>query len=229
MLFIVPTPIGNLEDITFRAIRIMKEADVILAEDTRHSGILLKHFNIETKMITYHQHNEHEVTKSLVQRMKAGEKMALVSDAGTPGISDAAFLIVRECLREQVEVHCLPGASAFVPALVVSGFPFEEFIFTGFLPQKKGRQTKLKQLGSEPRTIVLYESPNRLVKLLKEIKEHFGDHRQVSISRELTKIFEETKRGTVQAMIDVFRQKEVKGEIVVVIAPPDKNVTLHTE
>ncbi|HYV93204.1 MAG TPA: 16S rRNA (cytidine(1402)-2'-O)-methyltransferase [Chitinophagales bacterium] len=217
MLFIVPTPIGNLEDITLRAINVLKEVDLILAEDTRHSGVLLKHFGIGTKMISYHQHNEHQITKSLVQRMKSGEKMALISDAGTPGISDAAFLLVRACIHESVPVTCLPGATAFVPALVVSGFPTDEFLFAGFLPQKKGRQTKLKQLASEPRTIVLYESPNRLLKLLEELKELFGTERRVSVSRELTKVFEETKRGTVSELISFYKQKEVKGEIVVIV------------
>ena len=217
MLFIVPTPIGNLEDITLRAISVLKEVNLILAEDTRHSGVLLKHFNIETKMISYHQHNEHQLTESLVLRMKAGEKMAIISDAGTPGISDAAFLLTRECIRQGVQVTCLPGATAFVPALVVSGFPTEEFLFAGFLPQKKGRQTKLKQLAAESRTMVLYESPNRLEKLLEELKAHFGCGRRVSVSRELTKVFEETKRGTAEELLVYFKQKGVKGEIVVAI------------
>jgi 16S rRNA (cytidine1402-2'-O)-methyltransferase len=217
MLFIVPTPIGNLDDITLRAIKVLKEVDLILAEDTRHSGVLLKHFSIETKMVSYHQHNEHQLTKQLVNRMKSGEKMALISDAGTPGISDAAFFLVRECIHEDVQVICLPGATAFVPALVVSGFPTDEFLFAGFLPQKKGRQTKLKQLAEESRTTVLYESPNRLLKLLEELKEFFGEERRVSVSRELTKVFEETKRGTVKELIPLYKQKEVKGEIVVII------------
>jgi 16S rRNA (cytidine1402-2'-O)-methyltransferase len=217
MLYIVPTPIGNLEDITLRAIRILKEANVILAEDTRHSGILLKHYSIEAKMISYHQHNEHHLTKNLVERMKSGDKIAIISDAGTPGISDAAFLLVRESLCEGVEVNCLPGATAFVPALVVSGFPTDEFFFAGFLPQKKGRQTKLRALLSIKSTIVLYESPNRLLKLLDELKEFSGAERKVSISRELTKKFEETKRGSIDELISFYRQKEVKGEIVVVI------------
>lgn len=221
MLYIVPTPIGNLEDITLRAIKVLKEVQIILAEDTRHSGILLKHFNIETKMIAYHQHNERQLTRSMVQRLKGGEKMAMISDAGTPGISDAAFFLVRECVREGVAVTCLPGATAFIPALVVSGLPVDEFIFAGFLPPKKGRQTKLKQLSSERRTIVLYESPNRLLKLLEEIKEFFGTHRRISISRELTKVFEETQRGTVTEMVSFFTNKEVKGEIVVVIGEKD--------
>lgn len=217
MLYIVPTPIGNLEDITLRAIRILKEADVILAEDTRHSGILLKHYSIGAKMISYHQHNEHHLTKNLVERMKSGDKLALISDAGTPGISDAAFLLIRESLREGVEVNCLPGATAFVPALVVSGFPTDEFFFAGFLPQKKGRQTKLRTLLAIQSTIVLYESPNRLLKLLDELKEFSGAERKVSISRELTKKFEETKRGSIDELISFYKEKEVKGEIVVVI------------
>ena len=217
MLFVVPTPIGNLEDITLRAVRVLKEADLILAEDTRHSGVLLKHFSIETKMIAYHQHNEHQLTRQLVNRMKAGEKMCIISDAGTPGICDAAFLLVRECLREQVAVSCLPGATALVPALVASGFPTDEFLFAGFLPQKKGRQTKLKQLAAVKTTLVLYESPGRLVKLLEEVKEYFGSERGVSVSRELSKLFEETKRGTAGELISYFNQHDVKGEIVVVI------------
>jgi len=217
MLYIVPTPIGNLEDITLRAINVLKEVDLILAEDTRHSGKLLKYFGIETKMISYHQHNEHQLTKQLVQRMKSGERMALISDAGTPGISDAGFFLVRECIREGVQITCLPGATAFVPALVISGFPTAEFVFAGFLPQKKGRQTKLKQLATEMRTIVLYESPNRLLKLLEELKEFFGEERNVSVSRELTKVFEETHRGIVSDLISVYKEKDVKGEIVVVI------------
>ncbi|MCY7410560.1 MAG: 16S rRNA (cytidine(1402)-2'-O)-methyltransferase [Chitinophagales bacterium] len=217
MLSIVPTPIGNLEDITLRAIRILKDADMILAEDTRHSSVLLKHYLIETKMIAYHQHNEHGITKQLVSRMKSGEHFALISDAGTPGISDAAFFLVRECLKENVEVNCLPGATALIPALVSSGFPTDEFLFAGFLPQKKGRQTKLKQLAMEVRTIVLYESPNRLVKLLEELNEFFGNERQVSVSRELSKMHEETKRGSVTELIQYFKMKEVRGEIVVVI------------
>jgi 16S rRNA (cytidine1402-2'-O)-methyltransferase len=196
---------------------VLKQADLILAEDTRHSGVLLKHFSIGTKMISYHQHNEHQLTNSLVQRMKSGEKMALISDAGTPGISDAAFFLVRACIRENVQVMCLPGATAFVPALVVSGFPTDEFLFAGFLPQKKGRQTKLKLLAAEPRTIVLYESPSRLVKLLEELKEFFGAERRVSVSRELSKVFEETKRGTIAELVSFYKQKEVKGEIVVII------------
>lgn len=217
MLTIVPTPIGNLEDITLRAIRVLKEADIILAEDTRQSGILLRHFEIETKMIPYHQHNEHEVTARIIQQLKNGQQMALISDAGTPGISDAGYLLVRECIREQLQVTCLPGATAFVPALIVSGFPPNEFLFAGFLPQKKGRHTRLKVLAAEPRTIILYESPNRLEKLLQELIQIFGEYRNASVSRELSKMFEETKRGTIKELLEYFTQHPAKGEIVIVI------------
>jgi 16S rRNA (cytidine1402-2'-O)-methyltransferase len=217
MLFIVPTPIGNLDDITLRAIKVLQQADVILAEDTRKSGILLNHFSIEKKMIPYHQHNEHELTGQLVERLKAGETMALISDSGTPGISDAGYLLSRECIRRNVPITCLPGATAFVPALLLSGFPANEFLFVGFLPQKKGRQARLKELAAEPRTMILYESPARLVKLLEELMQHFGEARQASVSRELTKIFEETQRGTVKELQDHFANKTVKGEIVVVV------------
>lgn len=217
MLYIVPTPIGNLDDMTIRAIRVLKEVQVILAEDTRKSGILLKHFEIETRMISYHQHNEHEITGQLVQRMKNGELMAMISDAGTPGISDAGYLLVRECIKEQLPVTCLPGATALIPALIVSGFPTNEFLFAGFLPQKKGRQTRLKALAGEPRTIILYESPARLVKLLEEVKQFFGAGRRVSVSRELSKLFEENLRGSVGELQASFKDKPVKGEVVVVI------------
>ncbi len=217
MLYIVPTPIGNLDDMTIRAIRVLKEVHVILAEDTRKSGILLKHFEIETRMISYHQHNEHEITGQLVQRMKNGELMAMISDAGTPGISDAGYLLVRECIKEQLPVTCLPGATALIPALIVSGFPTNEFLFAGFLPQKKGRQTRLKALAGEPRTIILYESPARLVKLLEEVKQFFGAGRRVSVSRELSKLFEENLRGSVGELQASFKDKPVKGEVVVVI------------
>lgn len=221
MLYIVPTPIGNLEDMTLRAIRVLKEAQLILAEDTRKSGILLQHFAIDTKMIPYHQHNEHEVTAQLVQHLKHGEQLAMISDAGTPGISDAGYMLVRECVKENVPVTCLPGATAFVPALLVSGFPASEFLFAGFLPQKKGRQTRLKSLALEKRTIILYESPNRLDKLLEELCEFFGAHRKISVSRELTKMFEETQRGTATALLSHYKTKPVKGEIVVVIEGAD--------
>ena len=218
ILYLIPTPIGNLEDITFRAVRILKEVDLILAEDTRHSAILLKHYGIEKQMFAFHQHNEHQATAGLVNKIKAGENAGLISDAGMPGISDAGFLIVRECLKENVQVICLPGATAFVPALIQSGFPTDEFLFVGFLPQKKGRQSKLKSLSIEMRTIIIYESPNRLLKLLEEIRNYFGEERAISISRELTKMFEETKRGTTTELISYFSSKEVKGEIVVVIS-----------
>ncbi|MBA2422932.1 MAG: 16S rRNA (cytidine(1402)-2'-O)-methyltransferase [Chitinophagales bacterium] len=222
-LFIVPTPIGNLEDITFRAIRILKEVDLILAEDTRNSGTLLKHFGIETKMTSYHQHNEHEMTPKLVQQIKEGQSMAVISDSGTPGISDAAYLLIRECIRQQISVTCLPGATAFLPALIVSGFPTNDFLFAGFLPQKKGRQSRLRELSEEGQTIILYESPNRLEKLLEELRIIFGEKRSASVSRELTKLFEETKRGTLPELIHYFKGKKVKGEIVVVIEGRNKN------
>jgi 16S rRNA (cytidine1402-2'-O)-methyltransferase len=222
-LFIVPTPIGNLEDITFRAIRILKEVDTILAEDTRNSGTLLKHFGIETKMTAYHQHNEHEMTERLVHQIKQGHSMAIISDSGTPGISDAAYLLVRESIKQQINVICLPGATAFLPALMVSGFPTNNFLFAGFLPQKKGRQTKLRELLNEDCTIILYESPNRLEKLLEELMVVFGETRRVSVSRELTKLFEETKRGTLPELLQFYKLKRVKGEIVVVIEGRKKN------
>ncbi|MBA2406651.1 MAG: 16S rRNA (cytidine(1402)-2'-O)-methyltransferase [Chitinophagales bacterium] len=222
-LFIVPTPIGNLEDITFRAIRILKEVDTILAEDTRNSGTLLKHFGIETKMTAYHQHNEHEMTERLVHQIKQGQSMAIISDSGTPGISDAAYLLVRESIKQQINVICLPGATAFLPALMVSGFPTNNFLFAGFLPQKKGRQTKLRELLNEDCTIILYESPNRLEKLLEELMVIFGETRRVSVSRELTKLFEETKRGTLPELLQFYKLKKVKGEIVVVIEGRKKN------
>lgn len=220
-LCLVPTPIGNLEDITFRAIRILKEADTILAEDTRKTGILLKHYDIKTKLQSYHIFNEHKMVQSLVDRLLNGEKMALVSDAGTPAISDPGFLLVRECLKSGVKVDCLPGPTAFVPALIKSGLPSDSFVFEGFLPHKKGRQTMLKKLAEEERTIVLYESPHRLVKALEQFKEYFGGDRQASVSRELTKIYEETVNGSIDELITYFSQKEVKGEIVVVLSGKD--------
>ena len=216
-LFIIPTPIGNLEDITLRAIRILKEVDLILAEDTRKSGILLKHLNIEKKMFAHHQHNEHKTVAMIAERIANGEKIALITDAGTPGISDPGFLLVRECIANGIEVECLPGATAFVPALVNSGFPCDTFCFEGFLPQKKGRQTKIKSLINEPRTIIFYESPHRLVKALEQFIEFFGADRKASVSRELTKLFEENKRGTLQELADYFKTKTVKGEIVIVV------------
>jgi 16S rRNA (cytidine1402-2'-O)-methyltransferase len=216
-LYIVPTPIGNLEDITLRAIRILKEVDLILAEDTRKSGMLLKHLNIEKKMLAHHQHNEHKTVNMIAERISAGETIALITDAGTPGISDPGFLLVRECIAKGVDVECLPGATAFVPALVNSGLPSDTFCFEGFLPQKKGRQTKIKSLVNEPRTIVLYESPHRLVKALEQFIEFFGPTRKASVSRELTKMFEENKRGSLQELLEYFKTKTVKGEIVIVL------------
>ena len=216
-LYIVPTPIGNLDDMTFRAVKVLKEVDLILAEDTRTSGKLLKHFGIDTKKSSYHKFNEHKITESLVDRIKSGETMALISDAGTPAISDPGFLLVRECIKNDVEVETLPGATAFVPALVNSGFPSDKFFFEGFLPHKKGRQTRLKFLSELPYTVILYESSHRLVKSLQQIKEFFGDTRKVSVSRELTKIHEENIRGTVEEVLEYYKNKTVKGEIVIVI------------
>jgi len=216
-LYVVPTPIGNLKDITLRALEILKTVDTILAEDTRKSGILLKHFEISKPLLSFHVFNEHQVHSSLIQRMTQGEVMALVTDAGTPGISDPGFLLVRECLKARLRIECLPGATAFVPALVKSGFPTDRFAFEGFLPHKKGRQTLIKKLAEEERTIILYESPHRLVKSLEQFIAFFGPDRPISISRELTKIHEETATGTLQQMLDYFSQKEVKGEIVMVI------------
>ncbi len=216
-LYIVPTPIGNLEDITLRAIRILKEVDLILAEDTRKSGILLRHLDISKKMFSHHQHNEHKTATMIAERIAAGESIALITDAGTPAISDPGFFLVRECVKLGVEVECLPGPTAFVPALVNSGLPSDTFCFEGFLPQKKGRQTKIKSLLNEERTMIFYESPYRLVKALEEFKEYFGPQRRVSVSRELSKMFEETKRGTVQEVLDYFKSKTVKGEIVIVL------------
>ncbi len=216
-LFIIPTPIGNLEDITLRALRILKEVNIILAEDTRTTGNLLKHFSIDKKMISHHLHNEHKTVEQIVERIKSGETVALVSDAGTPSISDPGFLLVRECIKNGIEIDCLPGATAFVPALVNSGLPSERFCFEGFLPQKKGRQTKLLSLKEEERTMIFYESPFRLVKALKEFAEVFGADRQASVSRELSKYFEETKRGTVEELKNYFETKTIKGEIVIVV------------
>ncbi len=216
-LYLVPTPIGNLEDITLRALRILKEVDAILAEDTRQSIKLLKHYEIEKTLIPYHMHNEHRELQRFVTMLENGKNLALVSDAGTPAISDPGFLLVRECLRNQIKIECLPGATAFVPALVKSGLPSDSFCFEGFLPEKKGRQTMLKKLAEEERTIILYESPHRLVKCLHQLKEFFGGERQASVSRELTKMFEETVNGTVDELITHFEAKPVKGEIVMVI------------
>ncbi len=217
-LYVVPTPVGNLEDMTFRAIRVLKEADLILAEDTRTSSVLLKHFEIKNPMLSYHKFNEHQVVEKMVERIQGGQMVALVSDAGTPAISDPGFLLVRECVNAGIDVQCLPGATAFVPALVASGLPCDKFCFEGFLPQKKGRVTRLKALQEETRTMVFYESPFRLVKALEQFAEYFGTGRQVSVSRELSKVHEETVRGTLEEVIAHFRQKEPKGEIVIVLA-----------
>lgn len=220
-LYVVPTPVGNLEDMTFRAIRILKEVDLILAEDTRTSGILLKHFEIKNAMQSHHKFNEHKTVESVVNRIKGGETVALISDAGTPGISDPGFLVVRECVRNGIEVQCLPGATAFVPALVASGLPNEKFCFEGFLPQKKGRMTRLKALAEERRTMVFYESPHRLVKALTQFAEHFGAERQASVSREISKMHEETVRGTLTELIEHFTANEPRGEIVIVVTGID--------
>ncbi len=216
-LFVVPTPIGNLEDITLRALEVLKTVDLILAEDTRKSGILLKHYAISKPLQSFHIFNEHQVHTSLVQRMEKGETMAIVTDAGTPGIADPGFLLVRECLKARLKIECLPGATAFVPALVKSGFPTDRFVFEGFLPHKKGRQTMIRKLSEEERTIILYESPHRLVKALEQLIEFFGSDRLVSVSRELTKIYEETVTGTLEQALLHFSRKEIKGEIVIVI------------
>jgi 16S rRNA (cytidine1402-2'-O)-methyltransferase len=217
MLYLVPSPIGNLSDFTFRAVDILKMVDVILCEDTRTTSVLLNHYGIQKPLSPYHQHNEHKVLQHLVDQLAAGKTMALVTDAGTPGISDPAFLLVRECIRQGVAVECLPGATAFVPALVNSGLPTNRFVFEGFPPLKKGRHTLFTRLADEERTMVFYESPMRLVKTLDEIAGYFGPDRMCSVSRELSKKFEETKRGTLKEVADYFRSKAVKGEIVIVI------------
>lgn len=217
-LYVVPTPVGNLEDMTFRAIRILKEADLVLAEDTRTSGILLKHFEIKNAMQSYHKFNEHKTVEGIINRLKVGETIALVSDAGTPGISDPGFLVVRECVKNDIEVQCLPGATAFVPALVASGLPDERFCFEGFLPQKKGRMTRLNALTEETRTMIFYESPYRLVKTLTQFAELFGPERKVSVCREISKIHEESVRGTLQEVVAHFTANEPRGEIVIVLA-----------
>ena len=217
-LYIVPTPVGNLEDMTFRAVRILKEADLILAEDTRTSSVLLKHYEIRNRAQSHHKFNEHRTVKEMAERVIAGENIALISDAGTPGISDPGFLLVRECVRQGAEVECLPGATAFVPALVVSGLPTDRFCFEGFLPPKKGRQTRLRALAAEERSIVLYESPYRIVKTLTQLAEFFGKERQASVSRELSKRFEETCRGTLEELILHFSVNEPKGEFVIIVS-----------
>ncbi|MCR8558637.1 16S rRNA (cytidine(1402)-2'-O)-methyltransferase [Mucilaginibacter sp. BJC16-A38] len=217
-LYLVPTPIGNLEDITFRAIRVLKEADLILAEDTRTSAPLLKHFEIHQKVFSHHQHNEHQSSNEIIRFLKEGKNIALISDAGTPAISDPGFYLVREAIKNEIDVECLPGATAFVPALVNSGFPTDRFCFEGFLPLKKGRQTRYKTLATEDRTIILYESPHRFLKTLDEMAIYFGADRQISVSRELTKMFEETVRGTVAEVKTYFETHPVKGEFVMCVA-----------
>lgn len=216
-LYLIPTPIGNLEDMTQRAIRVLKEVDFILSEDTRKTGILLKHFDIRNKLVSHHQFNEHKALASVISRLQSGEVAALVSDAGTPGISDPGFLLVRACIREGMEVETLPGPSAFIPALVNSGIPCDSFLFVGFLPHKKGRQSKLKELSTLPYTLIFYESPFRLSKLITQLIEHVGPDRQASVSRELTKIYEENVRGSLQELSEHFTGRDVKGEIVVIV------------
>jgi 16S rRNA (cytidine1402-2'-O)-methyltransferase len=221
MLYLVPTPIGNLKDITLRALEVLKEVDVILAEDTRNTARLLNHYQIEKPLTPYHQHNEHKILQHLVDQLLAGKKMAVVTDAGTPGISDPAFLLVRESIKNGIRVETLPGATAFVPALVNSGLTTNRFVFEGFLPLKKGRHTLLTQLSQEERTIIFYESPMRLVKTLEELIKYFGAERQAAVSRELTKMFEENARGSLQELLDHFKQKSVKGEIVLLVQGRD--------
>jgi len=221
-LYIVPTPIGNLKDITLRAIEVLKDADLILAEDTRTSGKLLKHYEIATPMQSHHMHNEHKTVVALVEKLKSGITIALISDAGTPAISDPGFLLTRACVENGIEVDCLPGATAFVPALVNSGLPNDKFVFEGFLPVKKGRQTRLLLLAEETRTMIFYESPHKLVKTLSHFSEYFGVDRQVSVSRELTKLYEETVRGTAKEVLEHYTNKPPKGEIVIVVAGKSK-------
>lgn len=221
-LYVVPTPVGNLEDMTFRAIRILKEADLILAEDTRTSGILLKHFEIKNAMLSHHKFNEHQTVESVVNRIRGGATVALISDAGTPAISDPGFLLVRECARAGIEVQCLPGATAFVPALVSSGLPNDRFCFEGFLPQKKGRQTRLRALTEESRTMIFYESPYRLVKTLTQLAEVMGGERQAAVVREISKVHEETVRGNLTELVAHFTANEPRGEIVLLVAGRDE-------
>lgn len=222
MLYLIPTPIGNLKDITLRALEVLQQVDVILAEDTRTTSKLLNHYQIQKPLSPYHQHNEHKILQHLIDQLLAGKTMAVVTDAGTPGISDPAFLLVRECLKNNINVECLPGATAFVPALINSGLTSNRFSFEGFLPQKKGRHTLLTQLATEERTLIFYESPMRLVKTLEDFIQYFGPERKCSVSRELTKMFEENARGTLQEVHDHFKQKTVKGEIVIVVEGNDK-------
>ncbi|WP_455170491.1 16S rRNA (cytidine(1402)-2'-O)-methyltransferase [Aegicerativicinus sediminis] len=216
-LYLVPTPIGNLKDMTFRAIEVLKDVDLILAEDTRTSGKLLKHFEIDTPMQSYHMHNEHKKLDYFIKVLQGGSTIALISDAGTPAISDPGFLLTRACIENQIEIECLPGATAFVPALVNSGLPNDKFVFEGFLPVKKGRHTRLTELAEETRTMVFYESPHKFLKTLANFIEYFGEDRLISVSRELTKMFEETKRGTIKQVLDYYSSKPPKGEIVIVL------------
>ena len=216
-LFLVPTPIGNMEDITLRAIRALREANLILAEDTRTSGKLLKHYNIQTPMQSYHQHNEHQKTELYARQISEGKTIALITDAGTPGISDPGYMLAKACIEQHLAVECLPGATAFVPALVISGLPTHEFLFVGFLPQKKGRQTKLKELSKEKRTLILYESPHKILSTLEQIAEIFGAERKISLSRELSKMYEETLRGTAGEVTQQCKEHPLKGEIVLLI------------
>ena len=217
-LYIVPTPIGNLQDITYRAVDTLSNVDLILAEDTRVSQKLLKHYNIKTKMVSYHMHNEHKITKDVIENLNKGVAIALISDAGTPGISDPGFLLIRSCIENNIQVECLPGATAFVPALVQSGIPTNRFLFEGFLPHKKGRTKKLTQLSKEEKTVILYESPHRLIKTLEDLCKYFGQETKASVSRELTKIHEETIHGTLKTIKDYYSKKTPKGEIVIVVA-----------
>lgn len=230
-LYIVPTPIGNLDDITLRALKVLKEASIILCEDTRTSSVLLKHFDIRVPLWSHHKFNEHKTVETVAERIAAGQNVALISDAGTPGISDPGFLLVRTCIEQQLEVECLPGATAFIPALVISGLPCDRFLFEGFLPQKKGRNKRIAALANEERTIVLYESPFRLVKLLEQLAETLGADRRASVSRELSKLFEETQRGTLSELISIYSKKTVKGEIVVVVEGinPKKGSSIEQE
>lgn len=217
-LYLVPTPIGNLKDITLRAIEVLNDVDIILAEDTRTSGKLLKHYEISTPMQSHHMHNEHKSVEGIIQKLKSGIKIALISDAGTPAISDPGFLLSRACIENNIELECLPGATAFVPALVNSGLPNEKFVFEGFLPVKKGRQTRLQLLAEETRTLIFYESPHKLIKTLSHFCEYFGDERLISVSREISKLYEETIRGTAKEVLEYYTNKPPKGEIVIVVA-----------
>lgn len=217
MLYLIPTPIGNLKDITYRSIETLQSVDAVIAEDTRKSGLLLKHYGIEKKFIPYHQHNEHKILGAIIERLKSGMNLALVTDAGTPGISDPGFLLVRECIKHEITVISLPGPTAFVPALINSGLPCERFCFEGFLPLKKGRQTRMELLSKEERTMIFYESPHRLIKTLQQFQVVFGVERKASISRELTKIYEENKQGTLKELTEYFQLREVKGELVIVV------------